>query len=152
VLVPSKEFNSVFLSHHAFQHHIIHEMNLHHLLDWSVQVKKYGLQLPEEAKGTKFEEFTYALTNLANRYFDADVKVPQNRKYEDQLMNEIIHPNYANRSETEGMNSIELLIHKTKRCFKNAVRIQELGGNSAFLTFGKAVKHKLLHPTTLLVR
>ena len=151
VLVPSKEFNSVFISHHAFQHHIINELNLHHLIDWGMHVKQNGLQIPEEAKGTKFEEFTYAITNLSNRYLGTNVKVPENKEYEDKLMREILHPKGC-KEETEQMNKLELLIHKTKRCFRNAQRIHDLGGNSTFETFGKAALNKFLHPTTLFVR
>ena len=151
ILVPSKEFNSVFLSHHAYQHHVIHELNLHHFVDWVVHVKNYGLQIPEEAKGTKFEKFTFALTNLANRYFGTDVKVPQNVEYEDKLMNEIIYPTFK-KPQTDKMGNIELLIHKTKSCLKNAQRIHELGGYSTFAIFGKAVLNKIKHPTTILVR
>ena len=151
VLVPSKEFNTIFISHHAFQHHVINELNLHHLTDWSMHVKNNGLELPEEAKGTPFEKFTYALTNLSNRYLGTNVKVPEDRKYEDKLMQEIIHPKWIDKPSPE-LNNFELLIHKTKRCFKNAKRSHELGGYNTFAIFGKAALHKLLNPTTLFVR
>ena len=68
ILVPSKEFNTVFLSFHAMQHFIFGGINFHHLADWAVHINKNGLQIPAEAKGTKFEEFMYAFTNLANKH------------------------------------------------------------------------------------
>lgn len=151
ILVPSKEFNSVFISHHAFQHHVIHELNLHHFVDWGMHVKENGLQLPEAAKGTKYEKFTYALTNLANRFLGTDVKVPEDKAYEDKLLKEILHPEWLDKP-SENLNNFELFIYKTKRCFKNAQRIQELGGHNALYVFGKAAWNKVLHPTTLLVK
>ncbi len=151
ILVPSKEFNSVFISHHAFQHHVIHELNLHHFVDWGMHLKENGLQMPEEAKGTKYEKFTYALTNLANRFLGTNVKVPEDKAYEDKLLKEILHPEWVQKPPKD-INNFQLLIYKTKLCFKNAQRIQELGGHSTLYVFGKAALNKFLHPTTLFVR
>lgn len=151
ILVPSKEFNSVFISHHAFQHHIINELNLHHFIDWGMHIKKDGLQMPEEAKGTKYEKFTYALTNLANRFLGTNVKVPEDRAYEDKLLKEILHPQWLEKPSAD-LNKFQLVVFKTKRCYQQGKKVQELGGHGPWYVLGKAAWGKLLHPSTLFLR
>ncbi len=91
ILVPSKEFNTVFLSFHAMQHFVGAGINFHHLADWAVHIKKHGLKVPEEAKGTKFEQFMYAFTNLANKHLGTNVEVPENKKLEDEIFKRMVH-------------------------------------------------------------
>ena len=91
ILVPSKEFNNVFISFHAMQHFVGGGINFHHLADWAMQVKKHGLTIPEEAKGSKYEQFMYAFTNLANKHLGTNVKVPENKKLEDEIFRRMVH-------------------------------------------------------------
>lgn len=147
ILVPSKEFNSVFIAHHAFQHYVFSGIDLHHLTDWAMHIKKNGLQLPEEAKGTKFEKFTYALTNLSNRYLGTNVKVPENRQYEDEIFEKLLHP--ETEKMPEGLNKAEIVLYKAKRLFKSTMRTKEYTGESVTKTLLRAVMNKIKDPSAL---
>ncbi len=118
ILVPSKEFNNVFISYHAMQHYVGGGINFHHLADWAMQVKKHGLTIPEEAKGTKYEQFMYAFTNLANKHLGTNVKVPENKKLEDDIFRRMVHTEDKmgfNIDMPKHKNPISMTIYKFKK-------------------------------------
>ena len=118
ILVPSKEFNNVFISYHAMQHYVGGGINFHHLADWAMQVKKHGLTIPEEAKGTKYEQFIYAFTNLANKHLGTSVKVPENKKLEDDIFRRMVHIEDKmgfNIDLPKHKNPISMTIYKFKK-------------------------------------
>ena len=118
ILVPSKEFNNVFISYHAMQHYVGGGINFHHLADWAMQVKKHGLTIPEEAKGTKYEQFMYAFTNLANKHLGTNVKVPENKKLEDDIFRRMVHIEDKmgfNIDMPKHKNPISMTIYKFKK-------------------------------------
>lgn len=92
ILIPSKEFNTVFLAYHSMTHFIGSGINFHHLADWAVHIKKNGLKVPEEIKGTSVERFMYAMTNLSNKYLGTKVKAPEDKKLENAIFNKMIDP------------------------------------------------------------
>ncbi len=130
VLVPSKEFNNVFISFHAMQHFVGSGINFHHLADWAVQIKKHGMKVPEEAKGTKFEEFMYAFTNLANKHLGTNVKVPENKKLEDAIFQKMLHPENVSATvkAPEKKTPINMLVYKCKKFAATHARKREFWG------------------------
>ena len=147
ILVPSKEFNSIFIAHHAWQHYAFTGIDIHHLTDWAMQLKNGGLHIPEEAKGTQFEKFTYALTNLSNKYLGTNVKVPENEQLENDILNKMLHPE---PEKIEKRGTIDTLIYKTKRFFKKAQRSRDLCGQSIGVAIYKSIKYHIKHPETIL--
>ncbi len=103
ILIPSKEFNTVFLAYHSMTHFIGSGINFHHLADWAVHIKKNGLKVPEEIKGTSVERFMYAMTNLSNKYLGTKVKAPEDKKLENAIFNKMIDP-----QNQYGENSVKL--------------------------------------------
>lgn len=150
ILVPSKEFNTVFLAHHAYQHFAFGGIDIHHLTDWGTHIKKNGLELPNEVKGTRFEKFTYALTNLSNRYLGTNVKVPEDKEFEDKIFNKLLHP--EEEPISKDMNKAEILIFKTKRFFKRAQQSKEYTGETYFSSFARAFMNKMRDPASLFKR
>ena len=151
ILVPSKEFNSVFMAHHAYQHYIFSGLDLHHLTDWAVHLQKDGLQIPEAVKGTKFEEFTYALTNLSNKYLGTKVEVPENKQLEEKIFNKMLKAGEFQWVPEES-NALQTIIFKIKRFMKNAKFAQEYTGVSPIKLLIKASIDKLKDPATILRR
>ncbi len=136
ILVPSKEFNTVFISFHAMQHYIGGGINFHHLADWAVHVNKHGLKVPEEAKGSKFEEFMYAFTNLANKHLGTNVKVPENKKLEDEIFNKMLHPEKTKGGilKPNTKNPIKILTYKYKNIAEGVIRRNEYWGTKESIT------------------
>lgn len=150
ILVPSKEFNTVFMAQHAFQHFVFGGIDLHHLTDWAVHIKENGLEFPNELKGTRLEKFTYAFTNLANRCLGTGVKVPADKEFEEKLLNTLLNP----ESETApaGLNDMELIAFKTKRFIRKAKHAKKYGGRNIARVFVESVINKLKNPSTILRR
>ena len=133
ILVPSKEFNNVFISFHAMQHFVGSGINFHHLADWAVQVKKHGLTVPEEAKGTPYEKFMYAFTNLANKHLGTNVKVPENKKLEDEIFDKMLHPDKhkeLNVPEPKSKNPVSMVIYKYRKIAANTKRTNTYWGTN----------------------
>ena len=151
ILVPSTEFNTIFLAQHAFQHYAVGGIDLHNLVDWSMHIKENGLQIPKELKGTKLETFMYALTNVSNKHLGTNVKVPDNPEYEKKLFKKILHPE-ATDLPPKGIGDIELVIFKAKRMLKNHKERKELTGRSLTNTILASIKHKIRHPESVLRR
>lgn len=91
-LVPSKEFNNVFLAYHSMTHFLLGGINFHHLADWAVHINKNSLNIPKEVKGTALEKFMHAMTNLSNKYLGTNVEAPKNQKLEDAIFNKMLDP------------------------------------------------------------
>jgi hypothetical protein len=126
ILVPSKKFNNVFLSHHAFQHFVFGGLDLHHLTDWATHIKKDGFEFPQELKGTQFEKFTYALTNLSNKYLGTDVKVPKDEKFEEVIFKKMLYPDPE--LVPENYNKVQTFLFKFNRVYKKAKLAKEYTG------------------------
>ncbi len=147
ILVPSKEFNNVFISFHAMQHFVGAGINFHHLADWAVQVKKHGLTIPEEAKGTKFEEFMYAFTNLANKHLGTNVKVPENKKLENEIFDKMLHPERSNDlgvPTPKSKNPVSMVVYKYKKIAANTARYNQYWGTDKTVTqacFDSLIRH-----------
>ena len=147
ILVPSKEFNTVFLAQHAFQHFVFGGLDMHHLTDWCVHIKANGLEFPEELKGTNLEKFTYALTNLSNKYLGTKVKAPEDKKYEGKIFDTMLHP--VNEKTPEGLSKPEILLFKAKRIIKKSKHAKEYGGRSITRIFIQRAFEKLKDPAVL---
>lgn len=139
ILVPSKEFNNIFIPFHAMQHYLGEGINFHHLTDWAVQVHKHGVQIPDEIKGSKFEQFIYAFTNLANKHLGTNVKVPENKELEDSIMRRMVHPEEPLHGvqHPKNKNPINMLIYKCKKFSATNKLYKEFFGEGA-TSFSKA--------------
>ena len=153
VLVPSKEFDNVFLAFHSMTHFLLGGINFHHLADWSVQIKKNSLVIPDEFKKTPVETFMNAMTSLSNKYLGTNVKVPENKLLEDAIIDRILDPerlysaNQVPKPKTK--NPLRILKYKYD-VIKSGEKIKEslLGKNTGSVTREvlKSIKSHLLNP------
>ena len=154
ILVPSKEFNNVFIPLHAMQHYVSMGINFHHLTDWAVQLQKNGLHIPEELKGTKFEEFTYAFTNLANKYLGTNVKVPENKKLENSIFTKMMHSDCLSDvlDKPDTKNPLKIVNFKIKRILYSHRMKKEYWGTeySAPMVLAKSILEHLKNPKGIL--
>lgn len=147
ILVPSKEFNTVFLSQHAFQHFIFGGIDMHHMTDWAMHLKANGLQFPEELKGTRLEKFTYAFTNLTNKYLGTNVEAPHDSQYEEKIFNKLVN---ARMEDTpKGLSKPEIIWFKTKRLARNVQHAKQYGGQGFVKIFLKRALEKLKDPSVM---
>lgn len=112
VLVPSPEFNTLFIAFHALQHYN-DGISLHHLCDWAMILKHYGLALPEELKYKKLRNGIYAMTQLCNRHLGCKVEVSGGEKVARDMLAEILNPPFVSEIPAEGR--VGIFIYKVRR-------------------------------------
>ena len=114
VLTPSPLFNTLFISFHAVQHYGS-GLALHHLCDWVMILRRFGLHIPEEVKDKRLLEGIAAMTKLCNQYLGTSVEVEGGDSLMDEMMGEILSPRYPACIPT--CNKVGIIVYKTKRMF-----------------------------------
>lgn len=123
VLTPSVAFNTLFISFHALGH-FPGLLRLHHLYDWAVLIKRYGVQIPGEIKDRPLLNGIAAMTQLCNHFFGTTVAVEGDEKVAEMICEDMFRPKYPN--DVPISNRLGILIFKTRRMMygyrmKNAV-------------------------------
>jgi hypothetical protein len=116
ILTPSPAFNTLFIALHAFQHYGS-GLALHHLCDWAVILKNYGLNIPDTITGTKLLKGFAALTFLCNKYLGTNIQITGDDDISQSMLDEILSPKYSENNPPN--NKIGVLIYKTKRLLYN---------------------------------
>lgn len=114
VQIPSPTFNALFIVFHAMQHYGS-GIALHHLCDWVIILKHYGLLIPEEMKVTRFYQAVVAITHLCNEFLGTSVPVEGREGLANEMIHEILHPKYDVIVPAKSMMGI--IIYKTRRFF-----------------------------------
>lgn len=112
IAVPSPAFNTLFIAFHTLQHYGS-GISLHHLCDWAMILKHYGLNMPEEMKSKKFMRGVCAMTQLCNRYLGTSIAVKDNEKVVDEMLIEIFDSPYKTVEPVK--SKLGIIIYKTKR-------------------------------------
>ena len=157
VLVPSKEFNNVFLAFHSMTHFLFGGINFHHLADWAVHIQKNSLVIPAELKGTAIEKFMNAMTNLSNKYLGTNIKAPENKKLEDAIFNKMFDPmgeyTVNKIQKPASKNPLKVVKYKYDVIKSEELSKIELLGPEAGSVKGaifKSLKRHILNPKTFL--
>ena len=114
VLIPSPAFNTLFLAFHAAQHYGS-GLALHHLCDWAMLLKRYGLELPEELKDKRFLEGIAAFTRLTNQYLGTHVKVTGGEELAEEVLQEVLHSKFPHKAVVSVKGKWGILKYKTRR-------------------------------------
>lgn len=93
-LVPSSEFNCLFVAFHAAQHYGS-GLALHHLCDWVVLLNNYGLQLPDEITDVKLRQGINTFTRLCNEYLGTSEKIVGSELSAEVMLESILHPKFV---------------------------------------------------------
>lgn len=116
VLTPSATFNSLFLALHAARHYGS-GLALHHLCDWAMIFKHYGLLMPAEVTDKRFLCFVNAMTMLCNRYLGCTTEVEADEEMAHKVLHEILHPRYTD--EPKGKGRVGVFVYKLRRLLYN---------------------------------
>ena len=146
VLVPSAEFNSLFIAFHAAQHYG-DGLALHHLCDWAIILRLYGLHLPEEIKDERLLNGIAAMTRLCNQYLGTNQPVEGGEDLVDEMMSEILSPKYDKELPTR--NKIGILVFKIRRM----MHVYKLQSQVLYVPLPRRIWRafvtKLSHPSTI---
>ncbi len=149
VLIPSPVFNMLFISFHAFQHYGS-GLALHHLCDWVMILRRYGLQVPEQITDKKFLAGISALTKLCNQYLGTSQPISGGERIADEMMAEILSPRYSSTIPTS--NKMGIIIYKTGRLLHEyRLRSKIIEHSLAQRIWTSFVSH-LFNPKTIFLR
>ena len=153
ILVPSPQFNTLFISCHAFQHYGS-GIALHHLYDWAALLKNYGLHIPDEITNTNFLRGIAAFTHLSNKYLGTEIDLtgyPDGYKeMADEMLKEMLHPIYSKRVPYS--NKIQILAYKTRKVLRSAKLASDVFGVSFFGRLGESLLFHIKKPSTIFER
>lgn len=118
ISVPSPEFNALFLSFHAAQHYGA-GLALHHIVDWAVLLKEYGLCMPAGVSDSRFLRFVDGLTEICRIYLAVDVAPGSSAEMADEIFSQLMRPKFPHKAAPQNMNKLQILVYKTRRmlCF-----------------------------------
>ena len=114
VQIPSPTFNALFIAFHAMQHYGS-GLALHHLCDWAMILKQYGLLIAEEMKSLRFYQGIKALTRLCNDYLGTNVPMEGGDELANEMMQEILYPKYMEVVPVK--SKVGIILYKTGRLF-----------------------------------
>ena len=114
ILTPSPAFNTIFLAFHTSQHYGS-GIALHHLCDWAMLIKRYGLQLPRELTDKHFLGAIAAFTQLCNRYLGTEVEAGEDNGLAEEILEEILHPRFPHKEGVPLKGKLNILLYKTRR-------------------------------------
>lgn len=146
VLIPSPDFNTLFVAFHAMQHYA-YGLSLHHLCDWAILIRRYGFRIPEALKKEKLYEGMAAMTNLCHRYLGTSVTVAGGDKVEEEMLQEIIDPKYSRN--VHARNKFGIIVYKIRRMLYQHNIHKKVLSASLFMRVWDSIIFHIRHPRTI---
>ncbi len=150
IMVPSEEFNSIFIILHALQH-LVNGLALHHLCDWACVMKRIGPELPLSINDSQFTRAVRAINQLCVEYMGTDASKDESlNELCDMVMHEILRPKF--RKDQMPQNPLGVLWYKTRRFIYSVKFKGKVWNTSVLRTIWQTVLDHLRQPGTILAR
>ena len=153
ILVPSPEFNTLFISCHAFQHYGS-GIALHHLYDWATILKNYGLHLPDNLSNINFLRGIAAMTHLCNLHLGTSIDLSGfPAGYEvmaDEMLKEMLYPIYT--KVVPYTNKAQIFAYKTRKVLRSARLASDVFGVSITGRLYESFMHHIKNPAGIFNR
>lgn len=151
VMIPSWEFDSVFVAFHALQHYGS-GLALHHLCDWACLKKQAGTlplsRISDKDNNGRFTRFVAALDYLAFSLFGVgEEKEDSSDGLSVKVLSEILHPLYGASVPTTSKAGI--IYYKTKRLLHRIGIRSEVVGESQTKAILHSITGHLREPETI---
>ncbi len=150
IMVPSPEFNSIFIILHALQHFTT-GMALHHLCDWACVLNKIDSKLPLSLEDENFTRAVRAMNLLCREYLGSDL--PKDEGLDDIcdiLMKEMLYPKFT-KEEMPG-NPLGVLWFKTRRFAHSSRMMSKVWNTTVAKAVWQSVIAHIKHPETIFTR
>ncbi len=149
IMVPSPEFNGIFIIMHAMQH-FTSGMTLHHLCDWACVLNRTGQDLATQISDTRFAAAVRAYTQLCRKYLGTDVPEEEGLgEIEDILLKEMLDPKYCAKNAPDG--KVRILWYKTKRFIYSLKLRSMVFETSPVMEIWRSIVAHIVHPETIFV-
>lgn len=148
VLVPSHEFNCLFISFHAAQHYES-GLSLHHIVDWAVLLNSQACRMPGFVDDQKFLRFVNALAYIACELLGLDIELDADADFSKQLLLDILRPKYPQKAVLTGLSKAGIIKYKVRRLLYTHKRKSSIFDLSLGERLLKSVISHLIHPSTI---
>ena len=149
ILIPSPAFNALFIAFHALQHYG-NGLALHHLCDWAMILKQYGLNLPKEIDFKPFLKGIAAMTQLCNRYLGTSVTVSGGEALAEKMWKEILNPKY--KTAVPEKSKVGIILYKTGRLLHTHKLISSVFDRSLVRRLWGSIVFHIRNPKTIFGR
>lgn len=143
IQIPSAEFDTLFVFFHAAQH-FGSGLSIHHLCDWAIILKHYGLNLPKELTDKRLLKAATAFTNLCNRLLGTSVDIKEEKEFADKVLEEILHPKYYKQPLPKSKTKV--LTYKIKRFIYGQKIKRSIFNHSPWKSLYASIIYHLIHP------
>ena len=149
VQIPSPAFNALFIAFHTMRHYG-GGMAFHHLCDWAMILKHFGLMIPGEMKGTRFYQGIMAITRLCNDYLGTNVPIEGGEKLANEMIQEIFNPKYEEVVPVK--SKLGIILYKTGRLFHVHRLLGRVFDISLRRRLWRSIKFHIRNPKTIFGR
>ncbi len=150
IMVPSPEFNSLFVIMHALQH-FSSGLSLHHICDCALVIRKAGVELPLKIHDERFTRAVKALAQICRKYLGTDV--PEEDGLDelcDTIMGEVLNPKFKKGEIPH--NLIGIFWYKTRRFAYSAKLRAKVWNTSVAKAVWQSVVAHVKNPETIFNR
>ena len=143
IFIPSPKFNTLFVFFHTMQHYGS-GLSLHHLCDWAIILKNYGMHFPEELTDKRLLKAASALTSLCNHLLGTSIEIEEEKKFADVILKEMLHTRYYKHPLPQ--SKIKAFVFKIKRFVYNQKLKKSIFNHSLWKSFFFSVVYHVAHP------
>lgn len=155
VLLPTADFNALFLLRHAAGHFAAQEIVLRHVIDWMLFVKRYHTQidwagLETTMRTMNMHRFLYCMNVMAiNLGLDEGIVPPFERDsaLEKRVFEDVLEPEF-DQTLPKG-NLVKVVWYKTRRWWKNRWKHRIVYREGLLETFIRSSWSHLLKPKSI---
>ncbi len=156
VVLPSADFNALFLLRHAAAHFAAAEIGVRHLLDWMLFAERYSdrtdwEQLERTAREMNMHRFLHCMNALATDLLGMEAAcvppVPRDPALERRVLDDILAPRFGEIPPKIGL--LRGLIFRTRRWWANRWKHRIVYREGLLRTFFVQLRSHLLKPASL---
>lgn len=155
VLVPSPDFNALFVMRHMASHFAAEKILLRHLIDWSLFVNAEGSRVDWPFVNSVFarfgmKDFSDAISGLCMRYFGMDdlgVVSVNDEKLQDKILDDIIASTW--NEEMPRGRRLSILLWKLRRYRDSGWKRRLVYKSSGLEAFVRSIVAHLKKPASL---
>ena len=140
ILVPSDDFNTLYLAIHTLRHYCV-GMNLHHLCDWACLMNRSGLHLPDDIQDPRYTTLFNLFTSFTNTYLGTHVPV----KTDEQALADLFYQMFRCPlgAKYPSKNPVKIFLFRVRRYLRYRSVMKRLIGESFFANTWMLIRSRL---------
>lgn len=130
VLIPSVQFNALFLTYHAMEHFTMGNLRLKQICDWAMFVKRYRDEidwdlLRKQCERYRMDKFLAIMNCFISKFLCINIGISENKLQSDTLLNRVKKTVFMDKDfvwgdekENKWMRRLHYLLYNIKNSWK----------------------------------